>query len=169
MLFFSDTDETENKGTGCDARSHEHELIKKVDFLTKKRLLPVYLPWGNAGYYIKSCSWQLEEDGILRVPRRLWRCPTSCNLNPFSQAATLLAFDVNDISIASTSTPDTVLLGRIRRIPVFIFLASLLLVFGRPFEPWLTIPLSGRGIGRAMLDGCVSVAEISEVVDVCWR
>src|SRR5699024_4566459 len=74
--------------------------------------------------------------------------------------------DIHNISVASAAAADTVLLGLVVVLPVLILLDALLLVERRRLEVGRARELSGGGVRRAMLDGGVPVAKVSEVVDV---
>lgn len=80
----------------------------------------------------------------------------------------MLALDINNVGIASTSAANTVLLWLIPAFPVLILLLSSLLVESCLLQPWLTWQLAGWSVCWAMLDGGVSVTEVTEVVDVLW-
>lgn len=64
--------------------------------------------------------------------------PSACNVDPFGKAGSLLAFDVDNVSIATASATDTVLLLLIPVLPVSIFLSALLIVESRLFQEGLT-------------------------------
>lgn len=81
----------------------------------------------------------------------------------------MFTFDINDIRVAPAPTANTILLDRIRSSPVFIFLDPLLLIFRCLFQPWDARELPCRSISRTMLDGGMSVSEITEIVDVAGR
>lgn len=54
--------------------------------------------------------------------------PSTCYVYPFRQTGSLFSFYVHDICIASTSAPNSVFFDWVPRVPVFIFLLSLLFV-----------------------------------------
>lgn len=97
---------------------------------------------------------------------RAGRRPTSRDFYPLRQTRPFLAFDIHDIRVAFAPTPHSVLLDRIRRTPVFLFLEPLLLVQRSFFVVLHAGELSRGRIGRAMLNRCVSVAEIPKVMYV---
>ena len=78
----------------------------------------------------------------------------------------MLALDIDDVSVATTSATDTVFLDLVGVRPVLVFLDAFLLVLCGLLEVGDTGELAGRGIGGAMLDGSVTVAEVTEVVNV---
>lgn len=92
--------------------------------------------------------------------------PTTGNIDPLSQARTVLALDINDIRVAPAAASDAVLLGGIVVIPVLVLLDALLLVERGLLEVGLAGQLAGGRVGGAMLDGGVAVTEVAEVVDV---
>lgn len=114
----------------------------------------------NSCHYVSS---SLRSAGSLR-------CDVStCNFYPFRYAAALFAFDINDVCIAATSAADSVLLRCIPLRPVVVFFSSCFLVCGSRLKIWFSFQLACRRIGRAMLDRCMSVSEVAEIVDVLWR
>lgn len=101
---------------------------------------------------------------------RLWAGPPACDVNPFCQAAAFLAFDIDNVGIAAAAASNAVLLWWIPVLPVVILLEPLSLVRCRLLEERLSGKLPPkRRVGRAVLDGGVSVPEITEVVDISWR
>ena len=78
----------------------------------------------------------------------------------------MLALDIHNIRIASTSAADTILLDRIRVGPVFILFEALFLVLRGHFKPRDPRQLAGRGVGGTMLNGGVSVTKVTEIVDI---
>jgi hypothetical protein len=78
----------------------------------------------------------------------------------------LLAFDIDDVSIATASATDTIFLDLVSVRPVLVFLNALLLIICSFLEVRDAGELAGRGIGWAMLDGSMTVAEVTEVVDI---
>lgn len=63
--------------------------------------------------------------------------PSTCNVDPFGEAGSLLAFDVDNVSIATASATDTVLLLLIPVLPVGIFLSALLIIESCLFQEGL--------------------------------
>ena len=93
--------------------------------------------------------------------------PSAGDVDPFGHTAAFLAFYVDDIGIAATSAAHAILLWRVPMLPVIVLLESLALVHCRLLEVRLPRQLpSERRVGRAMLDGRVSVPKVTEVVDV---
>jgi hypothetical protein len=80
----------------------------------------------------------------------------------------LLAFDIHDVGVAAASAADTILLDWVRGGPILIFFNALLLIIGGLFKVRFAGKLSSGGVGRAMLNGRVTVSEVTEVVDVTW-
>lgn len=78
----------------------------------------------------------------------------------------MLAFDIDNISIAAASATDTVLLDWIGIRPVLVFLKTLFLVIGSFLEVRDTGELTGGSVGRTMLDGSVAVAKVTEVMNI---
>lgn len=68
----------------------------------------------------------------------LRRGPTTSDLNPFGQAAALLAFDIDNVGVTAASASNSVLLDRVRCSPVLVFFNPLLLVVGGLFKVGLT-------------------------------
>lgn len=81
----------------------------------------------------------------------------------------MLALDIDNISVAAASATDTVLLDLVRVRPVLVFLDPFLLVIGSLFEVGDTGELAGRSVSRAMLNGGVSVAKVTEVMNIARR
>ena len=95
----------------------------------------------------------------------LWRSPATRHINPFGQARAFLALDINNVRIAATTAAHAVLLLLVKVGPVLIFFVPL--VFGGGlFKVWDVRKLARGGIGRAVLDGGVSVAKVAEVMDI---
>lgn len=115
---------------------------------------------GNSCHYVSSS---------LRSAGSLGCDVSTCDLNPFRYAAALLAFDIDNVRIAATSATDSVLLRCIPLRPVVVFFSSCFLVSGGSLEIGFSFQLACRRIGGAVLDSCVSVAKVTEVVDVLWR
>lgn len=78
----------------------------------------------------------------------------------------MLSFDIDNVSVAAASAADTVLFDLVRVRPVFIFLDAFLFIICGLFEVGNTSELAGWGVGGAMLDGSVTIAKVTEVVDV---
>jgi hypothetical protein len=99
----------------------------------------------------------------------LWRCPSSSNFYPFGETAALFAFHIHNISITPASATDAVLLDGVNSRPVFIFFNSRLLINRGLFQIWNSGQLSRRRICRTVLDRRVTIAKITEVVDIAGR
>lgn len=97
------------------------------------------------------------------------RGPAASNLNPLCQAASLLSFDINDVCIASASTTHSVFFDGIECGPVFIFLDAFLFIFSRLFQERNARELASRCIRWAVLNRGVTVAKVSEVMDITRR
>jgi hypothetical protein len=54
--------------------------------------------------------------------------PAPGDVNPFSQARTLLPFNVNNVRVAATPAANAILLLRVPLVPVLVLLDALLLV-----------------------------------------
>jgi hypothetical protein len=78
----------------------------------------------------------------------------------------LLAFDIDDVSIATASATDSIFFDLVGVRPVLVFLDTLLLILSGLLKVRDTGELAGRGVGWAMLDSGVPVAEITEVVNI---
>lgn len=79
----------------------------------------------------------------------------------------MLALDVDDVGVASASAAHAVLLGRVPVLPVVVFFLALLLVQGGEFQERRARQLARAGSVRGtVLDRGVSVAEVTEVVDI---
>lgn len=92
--------------------------------------------------------------------------PATGNVDPLGQAAALLALDVDNVRVAAAATPDTVLLGRVKVVPVSVLLDALAVVERRLLEPGLAGQLARWGVGWAMLDRRMAIAKVAEIVDV---
>ncbi len=92
--------------------------------------------------------------------------PPASHVDPLSQAAAILAFDVDDVRVAAAAASDTVLLGRVVVVPVLVLLDAFALVERCLLEVGVAWELSGRRVGRAVLDRRMPVAKVTEVVDV---
>ena len=112
---------------------------------------------------------KLYSEHARKVAPCLGRRPASCNFHPLGETTALLALDIHDIRIASTSAADTVLLHRVGVRPVLVLFESLLLVLRGHFEPGNSGQLTGRSVGGTVLDGGVAVAKVTEVVDIGGR
>lgn len=99
----------------------------------------------------------------------LGRNKTSCNLDPLRNTTSLLPLHIHHIRIASTPTPDSIFFLHIPLRPVLVFLSPSLLVLGSELEVRFPWELASRGVGGAVLDGGVPVAEVAEVMDVFRR
>lgn len=93
--------------------------------------------------------------------------PSTGDVDPLGHTATLLAFYVDNIGIAATPAAHAVLLWRVPVLPVVVLLESLALVQRRFLKEGLPGQLSPeRRVGRAVLDGRVSVSKVTEVMDI---
>lgn len=97
---------------------------------------------------------------------RLWRGPATGNVHPLRQARAILALNVNNVSVASATASNTILLGLIPALPVLVFFDSFSLVQGGHLKERGSRKLSSGSIRRAVLDGRVSVSKVSEVVNI---
>ena len=95
----------------------------------------------------------------------LRRGPATRNIDPLGQARTFLALNINDVGIAPAAATHAVLLPFVEVGPVLVFLFPLVLGGGL-LEVWNVRKLACRGIGWAVLDGGVSVAEVAEVMNI---
>jgi hypothetical protein len=100
--------------------------------------------------------------------RRLSRtCPATGDVDPLRHAGAVLAFDVDDVGVASASAAHAVLLGRVPVLPVVVLFLALLLVQGGEFQEGRPRELArAGGVRGTVLDRGVSVAEVTEVVDI---
>jgi hypothetical protein len=98
--------------------------------------------------------------------RRSRTRPPSSDLDPFGETASFLALYIDNVSITFASASYTILTLTIPCLPILILLFSFLLIKGGHFEIGYARQLASRRIGRTMLDGGVSVAEVTEVVYV---
>ena len=110
-----------------------------------------------------------KDHAIRRGLEGLWAGPAAGNINPLGQTAAFLALDVDDVGVAAASTTHAVLLGRVVRIPVGVLFDPLAFVACRHLKVRVSWELSGGRVGRAVLDGRVSIAEVAEVVDIARR
>ena len=94
----------------------------------------------------------------------LRRSPSTRNFDPFREARAFLAFDVSNISVASTATTNSVLFWWIWSCPIFVFFLSFLYVFCGLLKPRYSWQLSCRCICWAVLNSGMSVSEVSEIV-----
>lgn len=94
---------------------------------------------------------------------------TTGNFNPLRNTAALLAFDFLYVSIAATSATNAILSWCVPFRPVLVLLSSCLFVCCGQFKIRFTSHLSGRSICWTMLDCCVSVANITEIMDLINR
>lgn len=97
---------------------------------------------------------------------RLRRRPAAGNVDPFGQTASLLSFNVDNIRVTLAAAANSILLDRVGYRPVVVLFKALLLVFRRLFEPWDTRQLTGRCVGRAVLDRRVAVSKVAEIMDI---
>ena len=100
----------------------------------------------------------------------LSRSPSACYIDPFRKTASLLALYINNVRITLAPAANSVFFNRVPCFPVFVFFFPLLLVPRRHLKEWWSsfLAVAGR-IGRAMLYCCMSIAYVSEVMDVCRR
>lgn len=97
----------------------------------------------------------------------LWAGPPTSHINPFRQAAALLALHVDDVGIAAAAAAHAILLGRVPVLPIVILFESLALVQCSLLQVSLAGKLSAqRRVRGTMLDGRMPVSKIAEVVDV---
>lgn len=101
-----------------------------------------------------------------RSCRRPWGDPTSRHVYPVGQTAAFFELDLWNFGITSASAADTIFLGFIPLLPVCIFLDSLLLVCCCRLKIRWAGLLTSLCIRRTMGDGCVSVTDIAEVVNL---
>lgn len=80
----------------------------------------------------------------------------------------MLALDINNVGVAAAAAAYTIFFDRVWGSPVLVLFDPLLLVLGRLLEVGFTRELASGGIGGAVLNGGVSIAEITEVMDVFW-
>jgi membrane protein required for beta-lactamase induction len=99
-------------------------------------------------------------------PSSLRRNPAACNVDPLRQTATLLALNLRNVSVASTSAADAILLLAIPAFPILVLFQPLLLVGNGLLNIRLMLALARWCIGRAVLDGGVPVTKVAEVVDI---
>lgn len=92
--------------------------------------------------------------------------PPAHDVNPLSKAAPFLALHVDDVRVAPAPASHAVLLLLVPVLPVVVLLEARLPGGRRVFEVGLAGELARGGIGGAVLDRGVSVAEVAEVVDV---
>lgn len=93
---------------------------------------------------------------------------STCNLYPLGYTASFLVLDFNNVSVAATSAADTVLFLSIPFRPVLVFLFACLLIERRLFEIRFSRKLPRWSVCRAMLNRGMSIAKVSEVVNVLW-
>lgn len=97
---------------------------------------------------------------------RLGRGPATSNVHPLSQARSVLALNINNVSVASAAASNTILLGLIPALPVLVFFDSFSVIQGGFLEEGGSRKLSSGSICGAVLDSRVSVSKVSEVVNV---
>jgi len=95
-------------------------------------------------------------------------CPPTSNINPFRQATSLFAFNIYNICVTSTSTSYPIFLHIIPIFPILVFFFSFLLVQSGHLEERLAWSLARRCVCRTMLNGCMPITEITEVMNVPW-
>jgi hypothetical protein len=78
----------------------------------------------------------------------------------------LLSFDVDNIRVTLAAAANSVLFDRVGCRPIVVLLEALLLVFSRLFEPWDTRQLTGRCVGRAVLNRRVAVSKVAEIMNI---
>lgn len=97
----------------------------------------------------------------------LSRCPPTSYTDPLVQAASLLTLYINNISVTLASTPNTIFFNWVPCFPIFVFFFSLLLVFCRHFQERGSVKLTiTRSICRAMLYSCMSITNVTKVMDI---
>lgn len=101
-----------------------------------------------------------------RANQRLRGRPTSGNLYPFCETAAFFAFYIHDVGVALTAAPNAVLFLLVPGFPVLVFFFPLLLVLGCCLKIRRPRHLASWCVRWAMLNGCVPVAEVAEVMDV---
>lgn len=94
------------------------------------------------------------------------RCPASRNSDPLFHTAPLLSLDIDKLSITLTTASHTILFHRVPRLPILIFFLSYFFILGGLFEIRCTRQLACRRICWTMLDGCMSITKIAEIVYV---
>lgn len=97
------------------------------------------------------------------------RGPPASDFDPFDHAASLFSFHVWHIGIAATPAADAVFPHRVWATPKLGLFSALLFISCRYLVVWIKLYLFSRGIGRAVLYGCMSIADIAKVVNVRWR
>lgn len=103
------------------------------------------------------------------ISQDLWRGPATSHIHPFVKTAALLSLDINNVSVTAASATNTVLLDLVRVRPVLVFLDPFFFVIGSLLEVRDTGELAGRSVGRAMLNGGVPVAKVTEVMNIARR
>lgn len=102
-------------------------------------------------------------------PRSCWRSwsnPASRHVDPVGQTTAFLELDFWDFGVTSASAADAVLLLFIPLLPVCIFLNSFLFVQGSRLKVRRAILLASLCICRTMGDGRVTIADVTEVMDL---
>lgn len=92
--------------------------------------------------------------------------PATDDINPLGKTRSVLALNVNDVSVTPASAAHAVLLLLVPVLPVVVLLEARLLVQRCRLEVGLARQLPRGRVGRAVLDGRVSVAKVAEVVHV---
>ena len=100
--------------------------------------------------------------------RRPWGQPASCHVHPLREAAAFFELYLRDFGITSAPAADTIFLLFVPILPVFVFLDSFLFVCCRHLEERLAWHLTSLCVCWTMGDGRVSVADITEIVDLRW-
>ena len=97
----------------------------------------------------------------------LSRRPPTGDSDPLIEAASLLALNINNVSITLASASHTVFFDRVPCLPVFIFFLPLLLIARGHLKEWrscqLTVPGSVR---RAMLDSGMTVSNVAKIMNI---
>lgn len=92
--------------------------------------------------------------------------PPAHDVNPLSKTTPVLALHVHNVRVAPAPAPHAVLLLLVPVLPVVVLLEARLARGRRVLEVGLAGELARGGVGRAVLDRGVAVAEVAEVVDV---
>jgi hypothetical protein len=104
-----------------------------------------------------------------RTPLPLSRtCPTSCNIYPFCQTRPLFSLHIHNISVASTPASYTILFDRVPGIPILVFFPSFFLVQCCLLQVGSPCHLTSWRVCRTMLDSGMTVAKVTEVMDITW-
>lgn len=103
---------------------------------------------------------------IRLLRRSLGRQKPTGNLHPLGNTTALFALYIHDIRVAPTPATHAVFLLWIPFRPVVVLLLARFLVQRGELEVWLAGQLARRRVRRTVLDGGVSVTEVTEVVDL---